>query len=170
MTDEPLRDGARDVNAHGEHYRLMQSRTSEQRDHQRAIHERLTATLQLDSIIVAVLIAVILVQADRSDLGTSIGIPVSISVGYLIASICSAVGGLLSRGLRVLPRPADSRLAAADLGRTDYLIWAASEMQRAYGENEIKLARRSLWATMAMILAVVAAVMAGMTVIRVVVW
>lgn len=46
----------------------------------------------------------------------------------------------------------------------------ASEMQRAYGENEIRLARRSLWATTAMILAVVAAVMAGMTVIRVVVW
>ena len=46
----------------------------------------------------------------------------------------------------------------------------ASEMQRAYGENEIRLARRSLWAMTAMILAMVAAVMADLTVIRVVVW
>ena len=158
-----------EAGAREEHYRLMQSRSAEQREHQREVHGRLTAALQLDSIIAAVLIAVILVQADRADFHSATGIPAILGLGYLIGSVCCVVGGLLSRDLRVLPRPVHSRQAADAMGRTEYLIWAASEMQRAYEENAAKQAKRGTWATAALILAVVAAALAGITAIPIIV-
>ncbi len=148
---------------------MMQSRGDQQRDHQRVIHERLTATLQLDSIIVAVLIAVILVQADRIELDTAIAVPAILGIVCLIGSICSAAGGLISRGLRVLPGPERSRQAAMTMARAGYVVWAANEMQRAFDENEVKLARRGRWAAATLIFAVAAAVLAGATAILVVV-
>ena len=165
----PDQDSAPEGDAREEHYRLMQSRGDQQRDHQRVIHERLTATLQLNSIITAVLIAVILVQADRAEFGVSISVPAILGVCSLIASISSAAGGLPSRKLRMLPRPTHSQQAAATMSRAEYLIWAADEMQRAYEENEAKLQRRGQWAAGALILAVTAAVLAGITAIMVIV-
>ena len=165
----PDQDSAPEGDAREEHYRLMQSRGEQQRDHQQTIHGRLAATLQLNSIITAVLIAVILVQADRADFSLAISVPAILGICCLITGIACAAGSLPSRDLRVLPRPVHSQKAAATMNRAEYLVWAASEMQRAHEENEANLLRRSQWAASALILAVMAAVLAGITAIMVIV-
>lgn len=64
MVEDARRDAAGDLGEIEARHELMRERGREQHDRQRLIQTSLAATLQMDSIVVAALIAVILIQVD----------------------------------------------------------------------------------------------------------
>ena len=147
----------------------MRERGREQHDHQRLIQTSLTATLQMDSIVVAALIAVILVQAELPAFERSAGVLAISAMTLVLASACCATLGAFSRTLRVLPEPHHSRAAAASMSRSKYLNWSSIERERAAAENDARLAQRGALATLAQVFAYLAAVVAAAAVVGVIV-
>lgn len=127
------------------HYESIRGDVVDQRDRFRAAHERSTATLQVNSITVAVFIGLVVAKSALSGIGAAVEPPAAAGIAIVIGSAIRAVAGLLSPGQRRSADHGSSERAALGMSRLDYLLWLSSEVQRAYHEGEGRLRRKSRW-------------------------
>ena len=149
------------------HHDALRAELNGQRDRFGSIQARLVATLQLDSITIAVFIALVLIGANDGGLAVAAEISVAIGVALVIGSVICAVAGFLLPAQAGLIRLATSEQVALTLNRAEYLWWRSSEMRRFYGENERRLIRKNHRAAAALILAAMSITLAGGTIVAV---
>lgn len=158
-----------DLGAMEAHHDTLRAESAGQRDRFGSIQARLVATLQLDSITIAVFIALVLIGANDGGLAVAAEISVAIGVGLVIGSAVCAVAGLLLPVQLGLTGLASSERAALRLNRAEYLWWRSSEMRRFYNASERRLHRKNQRATIALILAALGITLAGATIVAVIV-
>ena len=160
---DPVTDNGppRDAGAVEAHYSAVRTDMADQRDRIRAVQERLTATLQLNSITVAVFIGLILIKLGPGGITIAVEVPAAAGIAVVMCSaVCVVIGFLSGSQWGVLDQSASAR-AASTMSRLDYLLWAASEMSRTYHDNEHRLVWKGRWATAALVLAVIGITLAG---------
>ena len=169
MADQPTSgDASLDPGAVEAHYESIRGDVIDQRDRFRAAHERSTATLQVNSITVAVFIGLVVAKSALSGISTAMEVPAAVGIAIVIGSAICAVAGLLSPGQRRSADHESSERAALGMSRLDYLLWLSSEMQRVYQEGEARLRHKSRWVAAALALAAVGIALAGGTTVVVI--
>ena len=164
MADQPAFDEASpDPGAVEAHYESIHGDVVDQRDRFRAAHERSTATLQVNSITVAVFIGLVVAKSVLSGISAAVEVPAAAGIAIVIGSALCAVAGLLSPGQRRSGDHGSSERAALGMSRLGYLLWLSSEMRRVYLEGEARLRRKSRWVAAALVLAAVGIALAGGT-------
>lgn len=150
------------------HHASMSDRVARQRDLFTAAHSRLSGAVQIDSIVLAVFIAIVLTQAGNAEFAAMAEALASLGASCVMASVVCAAVGLVSQDLFIYPESPASDAAARSMNRGAYLQWASTEMMRAEEANAAAVAAKGRWGTAALVLAIAGVAFAGITTISVI--